>query len=121
MKKEKSQSPLKTAKKKTREAIQKRLAKLFTTITTELSQDKPAIDIEKESKKLAKRLTKGLVIKEEAKEAPAPAAPVKEAKAAKVKPAAKPKPAKEEKPAAAKPAAKTSKNGAAKQVKNSAE
>ena len=145
MKKEKSQLQSKAAKKKIKEGIQTRLANLLTAITGELSLGKLAIDIEKESKKLAKKLVKGLVVKEAAKPtAPAPvketkaksapkvSAPVKETKApkaastakktvAKTPVAAKPAAVKAEvasKPAVVKTAApKAVKNGAAKQAK----
>ena len=49
MKKEKQDDTLKAAKKKTRDDVQTRLAKVIKTIATELGQD--ALDIEKEAKK----------------------------------------------------------------------
>jgi hypothetical protein len=58
MKKSKEESPLKAARKKAREAIEIRLSKLLKTITSELGQED--LDIEKEAKKLAKKITKGL-------------------------------------------------------------
>ena len=58
MKKSKEESPLKAARKKAREAIEIRLSKLLKTITSELGQEE--LDIEKEAKKLAKKITKGL-------------------------------------------------------------
>ena len=67
MKKEKEESPLKVARKKTREAIEVRLAKHLRNITTEIGKE--AIDIEKEAKRLAKKITKGL--KKTAEEKPA--------------------------------------------------
>lgn len=76
MKKEKSQAQGKGAKKQIKESIQNRLEKFLTTIAGELG-DKTHIDIEKESKKLAKKLVKGLALKEASK--PVKAAPVKEA------------------------------------------
>ncbi|MDF2430428.1 MAG: hypothetical protein JWP44_59 [Mucilaginibacter sp.] len=86
MKKNKEESPVKTARKKATRSIQLRLSKLLTTITNELGQDeqKAVIDIEKESKKLAKKIAKHLIVKKEtAKEKPATTAaekPVKENK-----------------------------------------
>ncbi len=67
MKKEKEESPLKVARKKTREAIEVRLAKHLRNITTEIGKE--TIDIEKEAKRLAKKITKGL--KKTAEEKPA--------------------------------------------------
>jgi len=58
MKKEKEESPLKAARKKTREAIEIRLVKTLKTITAELKYD--AFDSEKEAKRLAKKIIKGL-------------------------------------------------------------
>ncbi len=97
MKKIKSENPLKAVRKQAKEDIQKRLLKVFKTITNELGQDAKdlSIDIEKESKKLAKKIAKGLSIgKETNKEtppvsaAPAPAKPsvVKAAKPVAKKP-----------------------------------
>jgi len=64
MKKEKQESPLKAARKKTREAIEIRLIKTLKTLTGELGQG--ALDIEKEAKKLAKKITKKLKGKKDA-------------------------------------------------------
>jgi len=61
MKKEKQESLDKAAKKKTREDIQLRLVKVIKAITAEIGQD--ALDIEKEAKKLAKKITKHLKAK----------------------------------------------------------
>jgi hypothetical protein len=61
MKKEKQESLDKAAKKKTREDIQSRLVRAIKAITIELGQD--ALDIEKEAKKLAKKITKHLKAK----------------------------------------------------------
>jgi hypothetical protein len=61
MKKEKQESLDKAAKKKTRDDIQSRLVKVIKAITVELGQD--ALDIEKEAKKLAKKITKHLKAK----------------------------------------------------------
>ena len=58
MKKIKEESPLKAAKKKAREAIEMRLNKLLKAITTELGQK--AVNLEKESKKLAKKIMKSV-------------------------------------------------------------
>ncbi len=58
MKKESKESPVKAARKKTREAVQIRITRLLKTITVELGHD--SVDIEKEAKKLAKKITKGL-------------------------------------------------------------
>lgn len=58
MKKIKEESPIKAARKKAREAIEIRLNNLLKTITTELGQE--AINFEKESKKLAKKIIKGV-------------------------------------------------------------
>ena len=58
MKKEKQESPAKAAKKIAIKSIQLRLIKTLKTITTELGQE--AIDIEKEAKKLAKKIAKHL-------------------------------------------------------------
>ncbi|MBS1524515.1 MAG: hypothetical protein JST19_02635 [Bacteroidetes bacterium] len=90
MKTDKQVSPLKALKKRTKESIHKRLAKALRSITAELGQDEKnlSIDIEKESKKLAKKLVKGMIVKPE---------PDKEKAAV---------PAKTNAPAAAKPAAK---------------
>jgi hypothetical protein len=58
MKKEKKESPTKAARKKTRDAVEIRITRLLKTITVELGLD--TVDTEKEAKKLAKRITKGL-------------------------------------------------------------
>lgn len=58
MKKEKQESPAKAAKKIAVKSIQLRLIKTIKTITAELGQE--VIDIEKEAKKLAKKITKHL-------------------------------------------------------------
>jgi hypothetical protein len=91
MKKIKSENPLKAARKQAKEDIQKRLSKVFKTITNELGQDAKnlSIDIEKESKKLAKKIAKGLSVGKEAKETPAASANTAPAKPSVVK-AAKP-------------------------------
>lgn len=64
MKKEKQESPEKAAKKIAIKSIQLRLIKTLKTITGELGQE--AIDIEKEAKKLAKKITKHLKTGKEA-------------------------------------------------------
>jgi hypothetical protein len=58
MKKEKQESPAKAAKKIATKSIQQRLIKILKTITSELGQVE--VDIEKEAKKLAKKITKHL-------------------------------------------------------------
>ncbi|MDB5022950.1 MAG: hypothetical protein JWP78_705 [Mucilaginibacter sp.] len=58
MKKSKEESPLKAARKKARKAIEIRVGKLLKAIASELGQE--ALDIDKEAKKLAKKITKGL-------------------------------------------------------------
>ena len=75
MKKIKSENPLKAARKQAKEDIQKRLLKVFKTITNELGQDVKnlSIDIEKESKKLAKKIAKGLSISKETNKEALPA------------------------------------------------
>ena len=92
MKKDKQQSPIKAARK----AIQESLLKTLKSIAGQLEKQgiHPDIDLEKESKKLAKKITKGAKIDHPA--APKETAPAVEAKA----------PAKEAAPAKAKPAAK---------------
>jgi len=134
MKKAKSENPLKAARKQAKEDIQKRLLKVFKTITNELGQDAKnlSIDIEKESKKLAKKIAKGLsVSKETTKETPATsAAPAKPSVVKAAKPVAKKPVVEAKKPivkaapaktvAPAKPAApkvKAVKNSAPKPVK----
>jgi histone H1/5 len=83
MKKEKPQSQLKAARKKVKDDIQKKLAKVLLAITKELGHDssKSSIDVVKESKKLAKKLTKDFKINIETANVPAPvieaAAPAK--------------------------------------------
>jgi hypothetical protein len=74
MKKNKEESPVKAARKKATKSIQLRISKLLETITNELGQDeqKAVIDIEKEAKKLAKKIAKHLIVKKETvKEKPA--------------------------------------------------
>jgi hypothetical protein len=123
MKKDKSQSLLKAARKKTRETVQKRLVSALQKITNELHQDgsKPSIDVEKESKKLAKKITKHFTASKEAEKdtipAVANAAPVKENKVEPAKPTASKKAA----PIAKKPVAKVAptKPAAPKAVNNS--
>ncbi len=86
MKKSKKQSPVKDTIKKSKETIRVRLVKELKAVTDLLVKQglATAIDIEKEAKKLAKKITKGikaLEVKTEApKENPSPAAkaPVKE-------------------------------------------
>ena len=94
MKKEKQESPAKAAKKIATKSIQQRLIKAIKTITAELGQVE--IDIEKEAKKLAKKITKNLKPAKEADKSPAPAAAAKKVEkapaASKAKPAAKPAP-----------------------------
>jgi hypothetical protein len=58
MKKDKQESPAKAAKKIMTKSIRQRLIKNLKTITAELGQVE--IDIEKEAKKLAKKITKHL-------------------------------------------------------------
>ena len=70
MKKEKEETPDKAVKKKARNDIQARLVKVIKTITTELGHD--ALDIEKEAKKLAKKITKGLKVVKKTDKAVAP-------------------------------------------------
>jgi hypothetical protein len=92
MKKEKQESPIKAARKKTRDAIEARLVKTLKTIGSELGQE--AVDIEKEAKKLAKKLTKGLKKGKQEDKSNAPAVeakkPAKESSDAKPKTVAKP-------------------------------
>jgi hypothetical protein len=103
MKKEKQESPAKAAKKIVTKSIQQRLIKTIKTITTELGQVE--VDIEKEAKKLAKKITKHLkAVKEPEKTAAlavtdkkvekAPAASKTAPVAAAKKPVAKAAPAK---------------------------
>jgi len=102
MKKDKEESPLKAARKKTREAIEVRLARHLRNITTEIGKE--TIDIEKEAKKLAKKITKGFKKTAEKsadetvkKEKPVSKVPVSNAK----KPVVKAAPAKTAAPKAA--------------------
>ncbi|HVW13129.1 MAG TPA: hypothetical protein VHB54_04875 [Mucilaginibacter sp.] len=131
MKTEKQESPVKALKKKTKDSIHKRLAKVLRSITSELGQDEKnvSIDIEKESKKLAKKIVKGLIIKQEpVKEKEKVTAPVKESAPVTAKPAAKKAPAPKSAKNVAAPAKKavsdakkpepTAKNGA---IKHSAQ
>jgi len=92
MKKDKQQSPVKTARK----AIQESLVKTLKSIAGQLEKQgiHTDIDFEKESKKLAKKITKGAKFEQ-------PAAAKEMAPAAEAKPAVK-----EATPAKAKPAAK---------------
>ena len=80
MKKEKQEDALKVAKKKIRDDVQNRLVKTIKAIAAELGQD--ALDIEKEAKKLAKKITKHLKVSKPAAKATPPATTAK-------KPAAK--------------------------------
>jgi hypothetical protein len=105
MKKSKQESPVKAARK----AIEKRLINELKAITGQLVQEgiKTTIDIEKQSKKLAKKITKGLKLKQSAKQetvkenavASATKTPVREKESAPVKavPAAKAPEAKDKK------------------------
>jgi hypothetical protein len=96
MKKEKPHSQLKAAKKKIKDDVHKKLAKALQNIANELSKNgsKLDIDIEKESKKLAKKFVKNLTLNlkpaEEIKTAATSEAPVKEASAPVVKTTPKP-------------------------------
>jgi len=105
MKKEKQESPAKAAKKIATKSIQQRLIKTIKTITAELGQVE--IDIEKEAKKLAKKITKNLKSAKEPEKAAAPTVTVKKVEKAlvvtKAKPTAKPAPV----AVAKKPVAKT--------------
>ncbi len=92
MKKDKQQSPAKAARK----AIQESLVKTLKSIAGQLEKQgiHTDIDLEKESKKLAKKITKGAKVDQPAaakETAPAAEAktPVKEAAPAKTKPAVK--------------------------------
>lgn len=71
MKKEKQESPTKAAKKIVTKSIQQRLIKTIKTITAELGQVE--VDIEKEAKKLAKKITKHLKTVKEPEKTAAPA------------------------------------------------
>ncbi|MDB5005827.1 MAG: hypothetical protein JWQ84_555 [Mucilaginibacter sp.] len=103
MKKNKEESPVKASRKKAAKSIQLRISKLLETITNELGQDeqKAVINIEKEAKKLAKKIAKHLIVKKETvKEKPATVTAEKPVKQQTPKEAIVPKPpvAKAEKP-----------------------
>jgi len=105
MKKEKQESPAKAAKKIATKSIQQRLIKSIKTITAELGQVE--IDIEKEAKKLAKKITKNLKPAKEAEKNPAPVAATKKVEKAPAVSKAKPAPVvAAKKPVAKKPVAK---------------
>ncbi|HTD40095.1 MAG TPA: hypothetical protein VK671_05705 [Mucilaginibacter sp.] len=91
-KKEKQESPAKAAKKIAIKSIQLRLIKTLKTISSELGQE--AIDIEKEAKKLAKKITKNLKPGKEADKNDKPAIeakkPAKESVVSNAKPASAP-------------------------------
>ena len=125
MKKEKQQSPAKVARK----AIQERLIKELKSIAAQLQKQgiHSDIDVEKESKKLAKKITKGAKVDQPA--APKETAPVEAKTPAKAAEPVKPKavakpaapkaekvvvPATAPKPAAAAPVSKTVKPAAKK-------
>jgi len=80
MKKEKQESPEKAAKKIAKKSIQLRLVKTLKNITTELGQEE--INIEKEAKKLAKKITKNLKPVKEADKNNEPASGAKKAEKA---------------------------------------
>src|SRR3978361_1521256 len=107
MKKEKSESPVKTARKKAKDSVESRLTKTLKSITAELGQE--AIDIEKTAKKLAKKLTKGFKAGKEAAAAKIAevVTPATKAVAPKAKPAAKPAIVATKKPVAKAAPAKT--------------
>ncbi len=124
MKKEKQASPAKAARK----AIQQRLIKELTSIAAQLNKQgiHTDIDFEKESKKLAKKITKGAKVDQPAAEKEASPAKVEapaKVSAAKPKAAAKPAapkaakvvvPATTPEPAASKPAKTAPKKNAEK-------
>ena len=92
MKKEKQQSPAKAARK----AIQDRLIKELTSIAAQLNKQGIHTDIEfeKESKKLAKKITKGAKVDQPvAEKQTSPAKAEASPKVAAAKPKAAPKPA----------------------------
>ena len=80
MKKEKQESSAKAAKKIATKSIQQRLIKTLKTITAELGQVE--LDIEKEAKKLAKKITKNLKPVKEADKNNEPATGAKKAEKA---------------------------------------
>lgn len=88
MKKEKQESPAKAAKKIATKSIQQRLIKTLNTITAELGQVE--IDVEKEAKKLAKKIIKNLKVAKEAEKPATPAVAVKKVETAPVLTKAKP-------------------------------
>jgi hypothetical protein len=102
MKKEKQDKPAKTEKKQARKNIQQQLITELKAITGQLGQkaEDVVIDIEKESKKLAKKITKGFKAilpdhKEEPKAKPIESKPARskpETKSTTVKAADKPAP-----------------------------
>lgn len=117
MKKEKQESPAKAAKKIATKSIQQRLIKTLNTITTELGQVE--IDVEKEAKKLAKKIIKNLKAAKEAEKPAAPAVVVKKVETpivAKAKSVAKPAPV----VAAKKPVAKVAPAKAPAPIKDAA-
>ena len=121
MKKEKQESPIKAARKKTRDAIEARLVKTLKTIASELGQE--VADIEKDAKKLAKKLTKGLKKSKDADKSATPVVeakkPIKASSDAKPKTVAKPVAAVAKKPVAkaAAPKAAAAKPATAKSTK----
>ena len=88
MKKEKQESPAKAAKKIATKSIQQRLIKTLNTITAELGQVE--IDVEKEAKKLAKKIIKNLKVAKEAEKPATPTVAVKKVETAPVLTKAKP-------------------------------
>lgn len=115
MKKDKQESPAKAAKKIATKSIQQRLIKTIKTITSELGQVE--IDIEKEAKKLAKKITKHLKTVKEPEKAAAPAVVTKaenKSEGGNSKPVAKSAPVSTVKMPALKPATKSAPVAAAK-------
>lgn len=108
MKKDKQESPLKAARKKTTKDIELRLVTVFKTITNELGQpnSKPGINIEKQAKKLAKKIAKSLTAAK-AKDTVANSQKPKEASTVKQAPAGKLTVANAKKPAIKATQAKT--------------
>ena len=106
MKKEKQESSAKAAKKIATKSIQQRLIKTLKTITTELGEVE--IDIEKEAKKLAKKITKHLKTVKEPEKTVAPAVVAnkaeKKSEVSNAKPAAKSTPVAAVKTSITKPA-----------------